>query len=266
MTSDTEPVLTDSESPIFVTEAVDGMLLTFSNARSASANRGNHFRRNGLSIDKFDLNLVSCMHHVCGGHDQAFFVNDDTGSNSATLPRTAIAANEFLSLDGQDRRIDFFKQTAAGVTEDGKVAQASSRGPVSWEGVRYFDSESDAPKSKPDVTDCFGGYPMWTRVDLWEEAKRERLRVVHTDDDGYVLATGPRGNSFSGPHAAGVAALMLEANPDLPVWQVKRLMESTCSDLGPEGRDTTFGAGMLQAGSGVLNGNFSCLVLAPALR
>ena len=145
---------------------------------------------------------------------------------------------------------------AAGVTEDGKIAKASSRGPVSWAGVRYFDTESESPpegkpKSKPDVTGCIGGYPMWTHIDLWEGAKLKRLRVVHTDSDGYILATGPRGNSFSGPHVAGVAALMLEANPNLPVWHLKRLLESTCTDLGPEGRDTTFGAGMLQADKAV---------------
>ena len=141
---------------------------------------------------------------------------------------------------------------AAGVTEDGEVSQASSRGPVSWADVRYFDS-GDGPEqlSKPDVTACFGGYPMWTRVDVWEGRKRDRLRVIATDEDGYVLATGPQGNSFSGPHAAGVAALMLEADPDLPVWELKRLMESTCQDLGPTGRDTTFGAGMLQADKAV---------------
>ena len=141
---------------------------------------------------------------------------------------------------------------AAGVTEDGEVSKASSRGPVSWAGVRYYDGD-DAPSqlSKPDVTACFGGYPMWTRKDVWKGPKLDRLRVVATDDAGYVLATGPQGNSFSGPHAAGVAALMLDADPDLPVWELKRLMESTCKDLGDPGRDTTFGAGMLQADKAV---------------
>jgi subtilisin family serine protease len=62
-----------------------------------------------------------------------------------------------------------------------------------------------------------------------------------------ALVVGPGGNSFSGPHAAGVAALMLSANPDLPAWQVKSLMEQTCRDLGPPGRDLTFGSGLLQA-------------------
>ena len=141
---------------------------------------------------------------------------------------------------------------AAGVTENGEIAKASSRGPVSWNDVRFYDNGGETDElSKPDVTACFGGYPMWTRVDVWEGRKRDRLRVIATDTDGYVLATGPQGNSFSGPHAAGVAALMLDADPDLPVWELKRLMESTCKDLGEAGRDTTFGAGMLQADKAV---------------
>ena len=141
---------------------------------------------------------------------------------------------------------------AAGITEDGNIAPASSRGPVSWAGVRYYDPDpSGVPLSKPNVTACFGGYPMWTRVSVWEGRKKDRLQVVQKDGHGYVLALGPRGNSFSGPHAAGVAALMLEANPQLPVWHLQRMMEETCTDLGEPGRDTTFGAGLLQADQAV---------------
>jgi subtilisin family serine protease len=66
-----------------------------------------------------------------------------------------------------------------------------------------------------------------------------------------ALVVGPRGNSFSGPHAAGVAALMLSVNPDLCAWEVKELMEKTCRDLGLKGRDYTYGAGLLQANHAV---------------
>ena len=143
---------------------------------------------------------------------------------------------------------------AAGITEDGNITAASSRGPVSWAGVRYYDPQDEgvpAPPSKPNVTACFGGYPMWTRVSVWEGRKKDRLRVVYEDGHGYVLALGPRGNSFSGPHVAGVAALMLEANPQLPVWELQRLLEAACKDLGEPGRDTTYGAGLLQADQAV---------------
>ena len=71
----------------------------------------------------------------------------------------------------------------AGITQDGKITAASSRGPVSWTGVRYYDPDAQQappPPSKPDVTACFGGYPMWTpRLGLGRPQKRSaesRLR------------------------------------------------------------------------------------------
>ncbi len=74
-----------------------------------------------------------------------------------------------------------------------------------------------------------------------------RIRVVSDEGDGFALVVGPQGNSFSGPHAAGVAALMLSVEPELNAWQVKRLMEETCKELGAPGRDPVFAAGLLQA-------------------
>ena len=74
-----------------------------------------------------------------------------------------------------------------------------------------------------------------------------RWQIVYKEGDGFALIIGPQGNSFSGPHAAGVAALMLSANPQLHAWDVKALMEQTCKDLGEKGPDTVYGAGLLQA-------------------
>ena len=44
---------------------------------------------------------------------------------------------------------------------------------------------------------------------------------------------------------------MLKANPQLPVWHLKETMKAACADLGEPGRDTTFGAGILQADKAV---------------
>ena len=134
------------------------------------------------------------------------------------------------------------------------MAPASSRGPVSWEGIVDYDPEETraVAKSKPDVTTCNGGYPMWTRREVWTGGRANKLKeIVFEDQAGYVLATGPKGNSFSGPHVAGVVALMLEANPGLPVWEVQRMLEATCQDMGEPGRDTTYGEGMIQADKAV---------------
>jgi subtilisin family serine protease len=133
---------------------------------------------------------------------------------------------------------------AAGVVEDGGKAPASSQGPCFWQGVKFYDDYPEArPLRKPDVTGVFGGYPVWARPQL----PKKGWKLVSQEGDNFALVVGPQGNSFSGPHAAGVAALMLSANPDLNAWEVKSLMEQTCKDIGDKGRDPAFGAGLLQA-------------------
>jgi len=137
---------------------------------------------------------------------------------------------------------------AAGILEDGSKAPPGSEGPCFWAGVKFYDDYPPAnPLAKPDVTACFGGYPVWGRP----TAPGGRWRVVATEGDRFALIVGPQGNSFSGPHAAGVAALMLSANPELNAWRVKVLMEQTCKDIGAKGRDFVFGAGLLQAADAV---------------
>jgi len=132
---------------------------------------------------------------------------------------------------------------AAGILEDGSKAPMGSEGPCTWNGVKFYDDyPPDAPLPKPDVTGCFGGYPVWGRPLAFR-----RFRIVTKVDQRFALIVGPQGNSFSGPHAGGVAALMLSANPELNAWEVKELMERTCKDIGAKGRDTVFGAGLLQA-------------------
>ena len=61
------------------------------------------------------------------------------------------------------------------------------------------------------------------------------------------MVVGPGGNSFSGPHGVGVAALVFSVNPEMNAWEVKELLERTAVDLGPKGVDTQYGAGLLDA-------------------
>lgn len=134
--------------------------------------------------------------------------------------------------------------SVAGITKGGTAPAFSSRGPCYWKGVRFYDDYPiDAPLKKPDVTGCIGGYPVWGRpITLGG-----RWKIISKESDAFALIQGPQGNSFSGPHAAGVAALMLSVNPELNVWEVKALMESSCSDMGDKGWDAVYGAGLLRA-------------------
>ncbi|HEX7175769.1 MAG TPA: S8 family serine peptidase [Pyrinomonadaceae bacterium] len=68
----------------------------------------------------------------------------------------------------------------------------------------------------------------------------------------YTTATG---TSFSAPQAAGVIALMLEANPDLTPAQVRDILQRTATPLAPHYRHEV-GAGMLNAHAAVLEAAF----------
>ncbi|UCF34370.1 MAG: S8 family peptidase [Phycisphaerales bacterium] len=88
------------------------------------------------------------------------------------------------------------------------------------------------------------------------------------DGDGLpdgVLSTGARdftsginlryeiasGTSMAAPHVAGVAVLVMAANPLLSANEIRAILESTATDLGDEGRDDEFGFGRVDAAAAV---------------
>ncbi|MGD2069147.1 MAG: S8 family serine peptidase, partial [Gemmatimonadota bacterium] len=125
---------------------------------------------------------------------------------------------------------------AGGVDRSRARAPFSSGGPVEWTSVRYYrDHGLPMGLTKPDVA-AFPG-PGYTVLD---------------PSGGYVPpSSAPAGNSFSGPQAAGVAALVLSAAPELPAWEVVEVLESTAIDLGSAGKDNETGAGLLDARAAV---------------
>ena len=65
---------------------------------------------------------------------------------------------------------------------------------------------------------------------------------------GYTTISG---TSFSAPIAAGVAALVMAANPALTNKQVETILFTTSRDLGTVGRDSYFGWGRVNAAAAV---------------
>jgi subtilisin family serine protease len=78
-----------------------------------------------------------------------------------------------------------------------------------------------------------------------ELAKRVGLPVrVGLVGSDYVRRSG---TSMATPHVSAVAALLWSARPSLTQVQVRDLLERSAKDLGPPGRDPTFGFGLVQA-------------------
>lgn len=73
--------------------------------------------------------------------------------------------------------------------------------------------------------------------------------------NGYVEYSG---TSMATPFTAGVAALMLDANPNLTPLDVKSILASTARDWGPAGKEIDYGSGRLDAYEAVkAAGNFT---------
>ena len=70
-----------------------------------------------------------------------------------------------------------------------------------------------------------------------------RVRVSFTGVD-YVRLSG---TSTAVPYVSGTAALVWSARPELTAAQVRELLRRSARDLGPPGRDVTFGWGLVQA-------------------
>jgi subtilisin family serine protease len=109
--------------------------------------------------------------------------------------------------------------TVGAIDDNDRIARFSSRGPTADGRV------------KPDIV-----YPGVGIVAA--QAAGTRLGVVI--EDGYVSSDG---TSMATPHASGVAALMLQANPELTAEQVKTQMLGGGVDLGALPNEQGIGRG-----------------------
>jgi subtilisin family serine protease len=75
--------------------------------------------------------------------------------------------------------------------------------------------------------------------------------------------TSLSGTSMASPHVNGVAALILQACPNLTVQEVKQIMYDTAVDLGAPGEDNSYGYGMVDAYEAVLLAADMCGPSAP---
>jgi len=109
------------------------------------------------------------------------------------------------------------------------VYGSSSRGPVNWGDVApWYDWPYPPGLTKPDVA------------------------APGVNVNSLMKPSGYSGDTWSGtsmscPHAAGLAALMLEKNPSLSPAGIDSLMEQNAVDLGTPGKDVTFGSGRIDA-------------------
>jgi hypothetical protein len=120
-----------------------------------------------------------------------------------------------------------------------------------------FDSTSDNPYvltvSATNGYDSLSSYSN-TGNNIDVSAPGDSI-LTTTNGGGYGWWSG---TSFSAPITAGVAALVMSANPNLSGSQVQDIIKKSADDLGPSGWDSTYGWGRVDAASAVamaLNGS-----------
>ena len=113
------------------------------------------------------------------------------------------------------------------------------------------------PKAPPAFPAAFPGVIAVTAVDAADR------RYQHANRGRYIAISAPgvdllapveggkhellSGTSFATAYISGIAALLLERDPNLDAASVGQLMTAGADDLGPAGRDDDFGAGRVNA-------------------
>lgn len=118
-----------------------------------------------------------------------------------------------------------------GATNSGdNIANFSSFGPVSWEGISPWLDYPHNPEMgliDPDV--CAPGVNVTS--------------CAYYNNTGYI--SGYSGTSMACPHVAGLMALMISKNPSLTPAEVDSIVEVTAVELGAAGKDNNYGAGRI---------------------
>ncbi|MDY7110519.1 MAG: S8 family serine peptidase [Planctomycetota bacterium] len=124
--------------------------------------------------------------------------------------------------------------TVGATDEYDNAASFTSIGPVTWENVPPYNDWPYPPgKIKPSIA----------------APGVDTISCRHSPCNSY---TSMSGTSMATPHAAGAAALLLQANPNLDHFGVKEALMETAVDLGEQGMDNTFGAGRIDAYEAVM--------------
>ncbi|MFO8009634.1 MAG: S8 family serine peptidase [Dehalococcoidia bacterium] len=138
---------------------------------------------------------------------------------------------------------------------EGSNAAFSSRGPrvdgarkpsVSAPGSMIISIRDDDYYTWAKRNDSYGGGVYGNfYIDNDGPNQNWSLNDAESGDEARYFAM--QGTSMAAPHAAGVAALLLQANPDWTPDQVRHALESTAVDKGTAGHDNIYGWGLIDA-------------------
>ncbi|TKD66465.1 peptidase S8 [Pseudalkalibacillus hwajinpoensis] len=184
------------------------------------------------------------------GSNDDFFVDDPVNvatkrsyDNGITVLFAAGNAGPGEDTHNPYAKAPWVISVAAG-KKDGTLASFSSRGTRGVSETFELDGETWTWKDEPTVTA--------PGVDIISARTLSPVGVLNTSKDRNLIPTAYlpyyttlQGTSMATPHVAGIAALLLDANPDLTPGEVKEIISQTATNM--PGREA------YEVGSGYVN-------------
>jgi PGF-pre-PGF domain-containing protein len=149
---------------------------------------------------------------------------DEIVSDGTTIVTSAGNNGEYgLRTIGGPAAAEMVVAVGATGFEEDYIADYSSRGPSGWGGDMRIKPDVVAPGSS----------------------------IISASTREGELYRSMDGTSMACPHVSGIAALLLQADPDLIPDEIRSLLTTTAVDLGEEGPDMSYGYGRVSAWAAV---------------
>jgi len=158
--------------------------------------------------------------------------------HGARVANVSFAASDYLAVGTGG---EYFQQRGGVVT-----VSAGNEGATSSSPDNPFVLTISASSNLDNITSWSN---RGNNVDL---AAPGTMLFTTSNGGGYGYASG---TSFSAPVTAGVAALVMSANPTLTGVQVQEILKRSADDLGPTGWDQGYGWGRVNAARAVAMAN-----------
>ena len=138
---------------------------------------------------------------------------------------------------------------AAGNRQDGQtdqdIAQPENSASVAWASWANGQIIISGAVDQSSVIGSFSHRAGNIAKDVFLVAAGDKILSIGVDKNGNEAFFDYTGTSFSTPHIAGAAALLLDAFPNLTGKDIADLLLTTATDLGAAGADVIYGRGLV---------------------